>query len=290
MIDDLLKRPFSVRSMEEKLSIIARGAPRPKMENLKTTYSKGGRSITRSFCANSYDSKWLCGSEVHNKLYCWPCVLFYRSKDKGVWSKIGFNDLNHLSAAMKSHAGSKDHIDNSMALKTFGRVKIDEALDHGREIARKNHNLLVAKNRKGMQTLVELVCFLGSHGLSFRGHDERETSINRGNYKDFSAFLASKDPNFEDFISGSVFSGTSATIQNDLIACVGDMMVRKIQQEVDEAEFVAVLLDETTDLARMSQLSCALRYVKKNGKFIFYTCKPSSSQIIFFCVLYRKTC
>lgn len=119
-----------------------------------------------------------------------------------------------------------------------------------------------------MRTLIDVVCFLGSHGLSFRGHDEREGSINRGNYKDLCSFVASKDPIFEEFLNGSVFTGTSASIQNALIGCIGEMMMREIRKEVNDADFVAVLLDETTDSARQSQLSCALRYVKKNGKNI----------------------
>lgn len=269
IIEDLLEKPFSCRPMEQKRSLAARAVPRPKMENLKSYYSKGTKKITRNFCVDSYEShKWLCGSEKLNKLFCWPCLLFRGPKDKGVWSKAGFVDLNHLSAAVKAHASSRDHIDNSMALKTFGRLRIDEALDHGREVARRNHNLLVDKNRKNMRTLVDVVCFLGSHGLSFRGHDEREGSFNRGNYKDFCSFIASADPCFEEFLASNVFSGTSGTIQNELIDCVGEMVLREIRQEVQTADFVSVLLDETTDSARISQLSCALRYVKKNGKFM----------------------
>lgn len=237
------------------------------MSNLKSNYSKGMRTITRNFCVDSYQAnKWLCGSEKLNKLFCWPCLLFHGSKDRGVWTKAGFVDLNHLSTALKAHASSRDHIDNSMALKTFGRIRIDEALDHGREIARRNHNLLVDKNRKHMRTLIDVVCFLGTHGLSFRGHDEREGSINRGNYKDLCSFMASNDPAFEEFLNGHVFTGTSGSIQNELIECVGEMIIREIQQEVAEADFVAILLDETTDSARLAQLSCALRYVKRNGK------------------------
>lgn len=143
VVESLLEKPFSRRSIEEKRRLVAQSAPRPHMKQLKSYYSKGGSKVTRTFCTKNYDSKWLCGSEKLNKLFCWPCLLFHgSSNDKGVWSKFGFNDLNHLSSAMKVHASSKDHIDNSMALKTFGRLRIDEAIDHGREIARKNHNLL----------------------------------------------------------------------------------------------------------------------------------------------------
>lgn len=134
---------------------------------------------------------------------------------------------------MKTHACSREHIDNVIALKTFGRTRIDEALDHGREVSRSNYNLLVTKNRKGLRTLIEVTYFLGCHGLGFRGHDEREESVNRGNYKDLCTFLTSRDSSFLEFTSSRTFSGTSSGIQNQLIECIGDLMVRQIAHEIN---------------------------------------------------------
>lgn len=83
---------------------------------------------------------------------------FKNQGEKCVWTSDGFSDLNHLSSAMKIHAASKEHINNAMAQRTFGKSRIDECLDHAREVARTQHNLRVKKNREGMKTLIELVC------------------------------------------------------------------------------------------------------------------------------------
>lgn len=267
VVENVLLRPFSALSMEEKLLLTKMNVPQPSMKNLKSCYMKSGKTFTRNFNISSYSgAKWLCGSEKLNKLFCWPCLLFHSHQDRGVWSKTGFVDLNHLSAALKVHAASKDHIDNSVALKTFGKVRIDESLDHAREVAKTSHNLLVSKNRKGLRTLIDIVCYLGSHGLSFRGHDETQGSTNRGNYKDLCSFLSMRDVAFAEFLSATnVFTGTSSTIQNDLIECVGTILMKQIAKEVDESSYVAIMMDETTDAARLAQLSCALRYVKKDG-------------------------
>lgn len=267
IVDELLSNPFGRRSFEEKLLISSKNVPRPKLETLKSTFSRGGKTITRNFNPATYESKWLCGSTVRNKLFCWPCLLFQKPGEKGVWINDGFSDLNHLSASMKTHAASKDHINNAMAHRTFGKVRIDESMDHARKAARKNHNLKVKKNREGMKTLIDLVCYLGSHGLSFRGHDESEGSVNRGNYKDLCKFMTSRDTSFSDFITNNpVFSGTSATIQNELIEVIGLFMIEEITREVGQAEFVAIMVDETTDIARKSQLATTLRYCLKDGK------------------------
>ncbi|XP_055551291.1 uncharacterized protein LOC129733805 [Wyeomyia smithii] len=167
---------------------------------------------------------------------------------------------------MKGHAATKEHINNAMAHRTFGRTRIDEALDHAHEIARKNHNAQVKRNREGMTTLIDLTCFLGSHGLSFRGHNEQHDSVNKGNYKDLCEFIASRDVAFADFVNNnSVFSGTSASIQNELIEVIGSFMIEEIFREVQNAEFISVMVDETTDVARKSQLATTFRYCLKDG-------------------------
>jgi hypothetical protein len=42
-------------------------------------------------------------------------------------------------------------------------------------------------------------------------------------------------------------------------------MVEEIKREIASAPFVEILLDETTDIASMSQLSAVLGYVTNNG-------------------------
>lgn len=269
LIDEIIQHPFSRRTPEEQMLLVNSAVPRPAMEQLKSNYKLKGKVMMRSFNTSSYENKWLCGSSKLNKLFCWPCLLLHNMNERGVWSKTGYDDLNHLSTSLKTHASSKDHINNAFALSTYGRIRIDEALDHGREVARNRHNDEVTRNRNGMRTLVETTCLLGSHGLAFRGHDETVDSANRGNYKDVCSLVASKDPTFRDFLDNKVFSGTSGGIQNEIIECVQEQMMLRIKQEVSDAEFVSVMVDESTDSARLSQLSCALRYVKPDGKLIY---------------------
>ncbi|XP_055528060.1 uncharacterized protein LOC129720596 [Wyeomyia smithii] len=262
IIEQMLKRPFAARTMEEKIKVIGHPVPRPPMEQLKSTYKLKGKIMSRNFNVSSYDQQWLCGSAKLNKLFCWPCLLFRSANEKNVWSKEGYSDLNHLSASIKTHSSSKDHINNSLALSMFGQMRIDEALDHSRQIARNKHNEEVTKNRKGMRTLIEITCFLGTHGLAFRGHYECSDSTNRGNYKDLCTLIAARDPAFQDFINNKVFSGTSGGIQNELIECIESYMLQTIKRDVLDAEFVSIMMDESTDSARLSQLSCTLRYLR----------------------------
>lgn len=58
-----------------------------------------------------------------------------------------------------------------------------------------------------------------------------------------------------------MFSGLSNKIQNDLIEAVGDVIRNDIKKETDAAPFVAVEVDETTDVTNKAQISVILRYV-----------------------------
>ena len=58
-----------------------------------------------------------------------------------------------------------------------------------------------------------------------------------------------------------MFSGLSNRIQNDLIEAVGDVIRNDIKKEINAAPFLAVEVDETTDVTNKAQISVILRYV-----------------------------
>ena len=66
--------------------------------------------------------------------------------------------------------------------------------------------------------------------------------------------------------TSTVFKGTSAMIQNDLIESIHFTMLKAIRTELADTNFIAVQFDEATDISRKAQLSCILRYVNKNGE------------------------
>ena len=61
-----------------------------------------------------------------------------------------------------------------------------------------------------------------------------------------------------------MFSGLSNRIQNDLIEAVGEVIRNDIKNEINAASFVAVEVDETTDVTNKAQISVILRYVAKS--------------------------
>jgi hypothetical protein len=127
-----------------------------------------------------------------------------------------------------------------------------------------------------LKRLIRDICVLGKLGLAFRGHDESETSVNRGNYIEILKLLANYDANLKSLVENKgVFRGLSPEIQNDIIASVFEYTMKEIKREVSEAVFVALIPDEATDISMKAHISSVLRYVTKNGdveeRFLHFT-------------------
>mgnify|MGYP005984234073 FL=1 len=204
------------------------------------------------------------GCSTKSVLFCWPCILF--SNEKSLWNKNGFSDLNNLHKLIKRHSCSKAHIQAIVKEKTFAKIRIEHSLDNQLRISHEQHNQEVRKNREILKRLTDVVCFLGEHELAFRDHIESESSSNKGNYVDLLNLLAKYDEPLKFHLDNSkVFKGTSNLIQNDLIASRGEVALKRIKTEIKDASFVAIMVDETTDIANVSQLSKVVRYLTKTG-------------------------
>ena len=267
LIFSLLEIPFLSRLYDEKCEIVKRGKPKPDMKDLTNVCKIGTKTVTRKFSSSRFDDiPWLTGCGISNKLYCWPCVLF--NSDSSVWNREGFSDLTHMTAAAQRHEKAKKHIEAFYTLQMFGSQRINTASSNQRQAEVFRHNEKVRANREVLKTLINATCFLAGQELPFRGHDESTSSSNRGNYIELLEYTRSYDTVLNTHLqAASTFKGTSPSVQNDLIKAIADVMLDEITKEIQESQFVAIILDETSDVNTISQLSTVIRYVHK-GKVL----------------------
>lgn len=122
------KIDFSLLSLEQKIKIKNEGRPKPNIIIVKESKCKD-RIIKRSFNFKTYEKNdWICGCDVTNKIFCFPCVIFSRSNEIR-WSKLGIDDLCHLSAKIKSHEKTQSHINAQLSLKLLGKQDIRQQLN-----------------------------------------------------------------------------------------------------------------------------------------------------------------
>lgn len=61
--------------------------------------------------------------------------------------------------------------------------------------------------------------------------------------------------------TSTIFTGLSEDIENDLIQSISNVPFKQIENEIRDIPFVAIIMDETTDVVSKSQLSTVLYYV-----------------------------
>lgn len=117
------------------------------------------------------------------------------------------------------------------------------------------HNAKVKENREILKDAINATCFLAKQELAFCGNNERANSSNCGNYGELLHGFAEKDERLARHLeTPTVFSGLSNRIQNDLIEAVGDIIRNYIKREINAAPFVAVEVDETTDVTNKAEI------------------------------------
>ena len=266
-VDYLLLSPFSSRSYGEKLEVKALGRQTPQIilrNEVRATEKK--RAYVRTFSFESYTRiPWLTASTSKKKLFCFPCLLFDTSTIRSVWTTSGYGDLANLSKSVKKHESGTAHKASCISLERFGKERIDTCLSEARAAEVDRYNAEVRRNRDIIHRLVEGVRYLSVHELAFRGNVESSdlTSGAQGNFKGLLATMAKFDGVLKDHLSNpsKVFRGDSATIQNDLIECLALCVEKQVLEELRNASFVAVQVDETTDVSVRTQCSIVFRYV-----------------------------
>lgn len=261
IVCDLLLNGFASRNFEEKKHIIKVGRPTPNI-----SITTAAKTCVRKFNNKLFETnEWLTGCSKKQKLFCWCCLLF--SKEKSVWSSGGYSDVGNVHNAIKKHSSTQNHLQAILNEKTFGKARIEYLIDSQKKVRDTQHNELVRRNREIMKRLIDITCYLGKQELAFRGHDESAVSCNRGNYVELVMLLCRYDEMLRTFIeNGTVFTGLSNIIQNDLIESVSNVLMTQIRKEITETKFIALSLDETADVANYAQLSVIMRYVTVEGE------------------------
>ena len=95
--------------------------------------------------------------------------------------------------------------------------------------------------------------------MAFHGNDESANSFNHGNYvEQIYAFAENNKKLARHLETSTMFSGLSNRIQNDLIEAV----VKMIRNDINEALFVVVEVDEKTDVTQKTQIFVIFRYLR----------------------------
>jgi hypothetical protein len=152
----------------------------------------------------------------------------------------------------------------------------------------------VKNNREYMRVIVECLMFTAQQNLAQRAHEECRADLsansdtNRGNFLELLHMRSRDIP----WLSGALqkklecqSQWTSPLIQNELIEIVSHFVLERILSDVNDSRSFGIIIDETSDISRVEQVSICLSYVlggKKMEAFIgFFDTKSTDGQSLY---------
>ena len=185
-------------------------------------------------------------------------------KTKSFARESGFQSSgDNLWNLAKRHEKTKMHIINHTAYQLLGNVDVACALDEARRRQIQQHNQNATHYSKILKHHIDAVVFLSAQGIAFRGHDESKLSSNRGNFIELLDLIGNYSNDLRVFLNEEKITYTSHEPQNDLIECVFEEVKNEVQRRIDNSQFLAVMMDETSDVSRVEQSAVSVRLINE---------------------------
>ncbi|KAL4142041.1 hypothetical protein QTP88_004573 [Uroleucon formosanum] len=173
----------------------------------------------------------------------------------------GSNDYKNIKRTIENHESFPEHLTSEMARGMYEKnLRIDSGM-HERA------NRKVAENRQIVSVIIDALIFTARQNIALRGHNEKYTSTNRGNFLELCSFLSTYHPilklHLEKLKENKInrLSFLSNVTQNKLLCILADMVRTNILKQVNKSGQFAVIIDTTTDVSNQEQFTVILRYI-----------------------------
>ena len=257
--------PADVEDPKLKRAIIEHGPCRPKC--LTHFVNDEGKT---NFISSYYSYRdgnievprqWLCYSPFLKKPYCEICWLFSErgSNCNRAWIDGVSGDTHNMNTKIQKHEKSEQHI---AAARIYGRWKSGKTVD---EETKRELKVNISFWTKVLQRVIAIILTLCSMNLALRGHRETvgEGVCTGGNFLGVVALVAQYDSVLADVIS-LPYRATkylSHEIQTEIINLLGNAVRSSLVNKINNAPFWSIILDTTSDITRVDQLSIIVRWV-----------------------------
>ncbi len=124
------------------------------------------------------EHRWVEWSEEKDAAFCFPC-RYFDVDSKTSLATTGWRDWGNAYKIFPKHALTRQHITSVEMLAC--RRKADQTQITAMVLINKEYAARCALNRENLHTIITSVRYLACQTLSFRGQDESESSIKKGN-------------------------------------------------------------------------------------------------------------
>ena len=145
-------------------------------------------------------------------------------------TEIGFRNWKNTTGTtgvLSKHANCITHKESVIAWQQFIAAEKHQSVAEQLGMARAEQ---IKKNHHYIMSIIEVLLLGRKQEIAFRGHDESDTSLNKGSFKEILSLVASHDPVVEERLSHGPQNAkyTSPTIQNNILSIMATLVRRRI--------------------------------------------------------------
>nr|XP_016499167.1 PREDICTED: zinc finger MYM-type protein 1-like [Nicotiana tabacum] len=230
---------------------------------------------------NTSYSGWLEYSVKVDAVFCLCCYLFKNEhggheKVGDSFTKNGFRAWNKATERLNAHIGEVNSLHNRCFMMMRDLINQEQSILTSFD---KQSEKIKSDYRVRLNASIDVAKFLLKQGMSFRGHDEGETSIKRGNFVELLQWYADRDDEVKKVVLQSAPQNNmmiAPNIQKEIVNACAKEIIKAIVEDLN-GEYFGILVDESKDVSHKEQMALVLRYVNKEGKLIERFLKHSLS-------------
>ncbi|XP_013723174.2 zinc finger MYM-type protein 1-like [Brassica napus] len=274
-VDDLAFDPAKRKKIQEydhnqidevRRIYLTRGPCQPRGHTFKQK-SIGG--VWRRFNPQWFDQypDWLEYSVEQEKAFCLFCYLFRVQVGKqggsDTFVSTGFSSWNKVDSFSK-HVGDHSSFHNDAKNKCEDLMRQGQSIKHA---LHKQTDIVKSDYRIRLGASIDVCRHLLHQGLSFRAHDEKEESTNKGNFLELLKYTARQNEAVKKVVLHNAPKNnqmTSPPIQKDIAHCFAEEVTKSVIQEINNDVF-GLLVDESADVSDKEQMAVVFRFVDKFG-------------------------
>ncbi|XP_050959752.1 zinc finger MYM-type protein 1 [Labeo rohita] len=253
------------RKDKDDLGDLETGPKQVKLAQYPMSYFK---FQMRAFNSKWYDSfVWLEYSVEKDAAFCYCCRLFGKQHTRINSDKLqnqGYKNWKKALSSFREHEKTAVHGASMASWQGFKSTK-----EYG-DICMQLHSASIneiQERREYLRRIVAITGFLARQDIPFRGHSEKESSANQGNFLECFKLLSQFDPFLQNYTAASNSTYLSPVSQNEFIQSFAEEVTEEIRKEIKLSGMYAVMTDEAKD-GKTEQLAVCVRYVNSDGKVV----------------------
>ncbi|KAL4091374.1 hypothetical protein QTP88_026073 [Uroleucon formosanum] len=224
----------------------------------------------RRFTSRHYKVyNWIEYSVSKDEIFCFPCRHFSANiiasgKTAGNLCFVNYGskckNWKEQTLSLNNHQRCKTHV---ICVQRWNDYLLVQK-KHSLSIANQVNNIRqqnIIENREHLKFLLKAALFLSKQGLAFRGHNESDTSKNKGNFLEILDMFA--DDKIKLRLQARYGHYTSPEYQNDFISSIAQCTRQIILNSMNKFGVYTIMVDETKDLSKKEQMSFLIRFVDK---------------------------